>query len=81
MRCLYAWRELCIRYAKPVLLPDLEPSVKQIVGFWNDCMSSWNRLLKTDDGVEDLACFVSERLIDGGVKDQGGVAERAGVRA
>ena len=44
-------------------------------------MSSWKRLLKTDAEVEDLACFVSEKLIDGGVKDQGGVDERAGFRA
>ena len=44
-------------------------------------MSSWNKLLKTDDGVEVLACFVSERLPDGGVKDQRGVDERTGLRA
>ena len=42
-------------------------------------MSSWKRLLKTDNDVKVLEYWVSVRLIVGAENVQGGVAERIGV--
>jgi len=81
-RCLCEQAEFCTRYVNPVLLWDLEPSVKHTVGWLNECMSSWRRLLMTDAGVHFLECWVSVRLIGGGAENaQGGVAEKIGDNA